>query len=90
MRQLVIALVLGGLVSMAGPAGAQDWMPVATLELSQGFVAAGIGFSWGSGTLMMKRVEDVFTGSSKPRSFGAGREIEPPWACPHPRWRQVA
>jgi hypothetical protein len=51
MRQLVIALVLGGLVSMAGPAGAQDWMPAATLELSQGSVAAGIGFSWGSGTL---------------------------------------
>jgi len=51
MRQLVIALVLGGLVSMAGPAGAQDWRPVATLELSQGSVAAGIGFSWGSGTL---------------------------------------
>jgi hypothetical protein len=51
MRQLVIALVLGGLVSMVRPAGAQDWMPAATLELSQGSVAAGIGFSWGSGTL---------------------------------------
>jgi len=51
MRRLVIALVLGGLVSWAGPAGAQDWIPVATLELSQGSVAAGIGFSWGSGTL---------------------------------------
>ena len=51
MRRLVIALVLGGLVSLAGPAGAQEWIPVATLELSQGSVAAGIGFSWGSGTL---------------------------------------
>jgi hypothetical protein len=51
MCQLVIALVVGGLLSMAGPAGAQDWRPVATLELSQGSVAAGIGFSWGSGTL---------------------------------------
>jgi hypothetical protein len=51
MRRRVIALVLGGLVSMVGPAGAQDWRPVATLELSQGSVAAGIGFSWGSGTL---------------------------------------
>ena len=51
MRQLLIALALGGLVSMVGPAGAQDWMPAATLELSQGSVAAGIGFSWGSGTL---------------------------------------
>src|SRR5262249_53731202 len=51
MRRLVIARVLGGLVSMVGPAGTQDWRPVATLELSQGSVAAGIGFSWGSGTL---------------------------------------
>jgi len=51
MRRLVIALVVGGLVSMVGPARAQDWMPAATLELSQGSVAAGIGFSWGSGTL---------------------------------------
>ena len=51
MRRLVIALLLGGLVSVVGPAGAQDWMPAATLDLSQGSVAAGIGFSWGSGTL---------------------------------------
>lgn len=51
MRRLVIALVLGGLVSMVGRAGAEDRMPAATLELSQGSVAAGIGFSWGSGTL---------------------------------------
>jgi len=51
MRLVVIALVLGGLVSMAEPAGAQDRRPAATLELSQGSVAAGIGFSWGSGTL---------------------------------------
>jgi hypothetical protein len=51
MCRLVIALVVAGLVSMVGPAGAQDWRPVATLELSQGSVAAGIGFSWGSGTL---------------------------------------
>jgi len=51
MRRLLIALVLGGLVSTIGSARAQDWMPAATLELSQGSVAAGIGFSWGSGTL---------------------------------------
>jgi hypothetical protein len=51
MRQLVIALVLGSLVLVVGPAEAQDWMPVATLEMSQGSVAAGIGFNWGSGTL---------------------------------------
>jgi hypothetical protein len=51
MCQLVIALVVAGLVSMVGPARAQEWRPAATLELSQGSVAAGIGFSWGSGTL---------------------------------------
>lgn len=51
MRRLVIALALGGLVSAVGPAGAQDGRPAATLELSQGSVAAGIGFSWGSGIL---------------------------------------
>ena len=51
MRRLLIALILGGLVSTAGPARAEDWTRIATLELSQGSIAAGIGFSWGSGTL---------------------------------------
>lgn len=51
MRGLVIALVVGSLVSVVGLAGAQGWTPVATLELSEGSVAAGIGFGWGSGTL---------------------------------------
>jgi hypothetical protein len=51
MRGLVIALVMGSLLSVAGLAEAQGWTPLATLELSQGSVAAGIGFSWGSGTL---------------------------------------
>src|SRR5215813_13702154 len=47
MRRSLIALVAvaGGLV------GAQDRKPDATLELSEGNVAAGIGFSWGKGTL---------------------------------------
>ena len=51
MRRLAIALVAVSLVSMVELASAQEWRPVATLELSQGSVAAGIGFSWGSGTL---------------------------------------
>jgi len=51
-RRLAIALVVVvSLVSMVELAGAQEWRPVATLELSQGSVGAGIGFSWGSGTL---------------------------------------
>lgn len=49
MRRLVIALVVGSLVSVVGLAGAQGLAPVSTLELSEGSVAAGIGFSWGSG-----------------------------------------
>lgn len=54
MRRLAIALVIGGLLSAVGPAGAQGRAPFATLELSGGSVAAGIGFTWGSGTLTYK------------------------------------
>jgi hypothetical protein len=51
-RRLAIALVLVvSLVSIVEFAGAQDSRSVAMLELSQGSVAAGIGLSWGSGTL---------------------------------------
>ena len=52
MRRAVIGLVAaGGLVSiLAGLALAQD-SPNATLTLSEGSVAAGIGFSWGKGML---------------------------------------
>ena len=52
MRRAVIGLVaVGGLVSiLAGLALAQD-TPNATLTLSEGSVAAGIGFSWGKGML---------------------------------------
>ena len=52
MRRGVIGLVaVGGLVSiLAGLALAQD-SPNATLTLSEGSVAAGIGFSWGKGML---------------------------------------
>ena len=53
MRRTVIALVLvGSLVSLlVGFAGAQAKKPDATLTLSEGAVAVGIGFSWGKGTL---------------------------------------
>ena len=51
MRRFVIGVVaVGGLVAaLAGLAGAQG--KNATLTLSDGSVAAGIGFRWGSGTL---------------------------------------
>jgi hypothetical protein len=53
MRRVMIALLVGSLLSVGGLARAQSRTPapVATLELSEGSVAAGIGFSWGSGTL---------------------------------------
>ena len=46
--RIVMALAIVALV--AGTALAQD-KPVATLVFSGGSVAAGIGYSWGSGTL---------------------------------------
>ena len=53
MRRTVITL---GLISslvlpLAGLVAAQGRKPDATLTLSEGSVAAGIGFSWGKGTL---------------------------------------
>jgi hypothetical protein len=53
MRRFIITLVaLGGLLMLAtGPALAQDKPADATLTLTEGSVAAGIGFSWGKGTL---------------------------------------
>jgi len=53
MRRLVIGvLAVGGLVAaLAGLAVAQGKEADATLTLSDGSVAVGIGFSWGKGTL---------------------------------------
>jgi len=53
MRRVVIGLVaIGSLVSLlVGLAAAQAQKPDATIELSEGSVAIGIGFSWGKGTL---------------------------------------
>ena len=51
MRRLIVAVVIvGGLVAaLAGLAAAQNG--TGTLRLSDGSVAAGVGFSWGKGTL---------------------------------------
>src|SRR5262245_12948109 len=53
MRRAMGRLVaIGGLLAiLGGVAVAQDKKPDATLKLSEGSVAAGIGFSWGKGTL---------------------------------------
>ena len=56
MRRVVIGMVaVGSLVSLLlGLALAQEKKPDATLQLSEGTVAVGIGFSWGKGTLTYK------------------------------------
>lgn len=55
-RRLITGVVLGGFVALAaGPVPAQDAKkPDATVKLSEGTVAAGIGWSWGKGTLTYK------------------------------------
>jgi hypothetical protein len=56
MRHLMIGLAaVGSLVmAVAGLAGAQPRKPDATLTLSEGSVAAGVGFNWGNGVLTYK------------------------------------
>ncbi len=56
MRRAVIGVVaVGSLVSLfLGLALAQAKKPDATLKLTEGTVAVGIGFSWGKGTLAYK------------------------------------
>jgi len=44
-------LVIGSIALGSSIARAQEEKPDATVRLSSGSVAAGIGFSWGSGTL---------------------------------------
>jgi hypothetical protein len=53
MRRVVVGLTaVGSLVSLlVGLAWAQAKKPDATLTLSEGTVALGIGFSWGKGSL---------------------------------------
>jgi hypothetical protein len=47
-----LAMGIGLLLGQAVPSSAQS--PDAVIELSGGSVAAGIGFSWGSGTLIFQ------------------------------------
>jgi len=50
MRRVLIAAVVGGLVAaLAGLGAAQSG--TGTLRLTDGSIAAGVGFSWGKGTL---------------------------------------
>jgi len=54
-RTLTVLVVLASVLSVMSASGrAQDKQPDATIDLSEGRVAAGIGFSWGDGTLTYK------------------------------------
>jgi hypothetical protein len=54
-RALIMLVAVGSLVALIGGlAGAQSKEPDATLNLKEGSIAAGIGFSWGKGTLTYK------------------------------------
>jgi hypothetical protein len=52
-----LALVAVGAVLFAAVVYAEDKQPDATIEFTGGSVAAGIGFSWGSGTVTYKGKE---------------------------------
>ena len=55
MHRMIVGLVgVGSLCLMVAVASAAEGSPDGTLELKGGSVAAGIGVSWGSGTLTYK------------------------------------
>ena len=63
MRKVVFALVavLGLALTAQGARAAEKEKPDATVELSTGSVAVGIGFSWGGGELMYKGKKHPFS-----------------------------
>ncbi|MET0620860.1 MAG: hypothetical protein ABW056_11315 [Thermoanaerobaculia bacterium] len=51
-RRWIVPVLLLAMVALVAPlASAEDKAPDATIRLSEGTVAAGIGWSWGKGTL---------------------------------------
>jgi hypothetical protein len=48
---MISLMVIGSLVAVVGLTMAQEKQPDATIRLSTGSVALGIGFTWGSGVL---------------------------------------
>src|SRR5438093_7015262 len=53
-KKLAILLLVVGVMTAFTQAASKQGKPEATLRLSGGSVAAGIGFSWGKGTLTYK------------------------------------
>jgi len=59
-RIFMCMMVMVMVFFLVGTVTAQDKKPDATLKLSQGQVAVGIGFSWGSGVLTYEGKEHPF------------------------------
>ena len=57
---LLFAVTLTAFLLLSGFAAAQDKKPDATLSMSEGQVAVGIGFSWGKGVLAHQGKEYPF------------------------------
>jgi len=60
-RRMISLMVIGSLILLAHLTLAQEKKPDATLRLSTGSVAVGIGFTWGSGVLTYQGKEYPFS-----------------------------
>jgi len=60
-RGMISVVMIGSLLVLASWALAQEKKPSGTLKLSEGSVAVGIGFSWGSGVLTYEGKEYPFS-----------------------------
>ena len=61
MRRIFITfLIIGSVALWSSTARAQEEVPDATIKISSGSVAAGIGFSWGGGVLTYQGKEYPF------------------------------
>lgn len=78
-KYFALMVVLSLFLCLSGMAVAQDKEPDAYLELSEGSVAVGIGYSWGSGTLTyqgkkypveVKGLSVIDVGVTKVEAFG--------------------
>jgi hypothetical protein len=80
MRKFLAALAIGLLLAQPGSASAQT--PDGVIELSGGSVAAGIGYTWGSGTLIFQgmryplRVSGVSLASVGAAEYTAAGSVE--------------
>ena len=78
-KYFALMVVLSLFLCLSGMAAAQDKEPDAYLELSEGSVAIGIGYSWGEGTLTyqgkkypveVKGLSVIDVGVTKATAFG--------------------